>query len=321
MNKLNIAQRPFGDIVLNRLRRSNKTTFDLAQYLCCEKQHLERALFGEVPLAEVCKLSDLEKYFRTSKDYFVQVFENCAKNNPTYYDKPPMTIKLNLRSGGPIELVPADEKDIACYENFVKSVQNNLSFPPPDAQDDPELAVLYARVKDMVASKSFTLVTPGELKGSNLFNKDLTQTDFVMTTYPIKGAGSLTVIKGREAAASSTGDKYVFSDKMKNTINVLESDKPVDEHPNIVFGTQRLLALMDDPEFSKLIDNTPTDKLTEVLLKSLHNCNNPHNSDDDELVLVPKWLLQCLYDIACEHNYPIAADACEILAKHKKGDA
>ena len=92
-----------------------------------------------------------------------------------------------------------------------------------------------------------------------------------MTTYPIKGAGSLTVIKGREAAASSTGDKYVFSDKMKNTINVLESDKPVDEHPNIVFGTQRLLALMDDPEFSKLIDNTPTDKLTEVLLKSLHN--------------------------------------------------
>jgi ribosomal protein L37E len=82
MNNFSIAQRPFGDIVLNRLRRCNKTSFDLAQYLCCEKQHLERALFGEVPLAEVCKLTDLEKYFGTSDGYFIQVFQNCANNAP-----------------------------------------------------------------------------------------------------------------------------------------------------------------------------------------------------------------------------------------------
>lgn len=35
-------------------------------------------------------------------------------------------------------------------------------------------------------------------------------------------------------------------------------------------------------------------------------------------VEVPVDLLQCLFDIACEHNYPIAADACEILTKYKK---
>lgn len=35
-------------------------------------------------------------------------------------------------------------------------------------------------------------------------------------------------------------------------------------------------------------------------------------------VEVPVDLLQCLFDIACEHNYPIAADACEILIKYKK---
>jgi hypothetical protein len=84
-------------------------------------------------------------------------------------------------------------------------------------------------------------------------------------------------------------------------------------------GTKRLLALMDDPEFRKVIDNTTTDKLSEVVLKALHNRDKPNNPDD-ELVSVPKWLLQCLYDIACEHNYPIAADACEILTKHKKGE-
>lgn len=36
-------------------------------------------------------------------------------------------------------------------------------------------------------------------------------------------------------------------------------------------------------------------------------------------VVVPVDLLQCLYDIACEHDYPIAADACEILIKHREG--
>lgn len=319
MNDFSIAQRPFGDIVLNRLRRCNKTSFDLAQYLCCEKQHLERALFGEVPLAEVCKLTDLEKYFGTSDGYFIQVFQNCANNAPKYYDKPPMTIKLNLQSGGPIEIVPADEKTIACYEKFVESVQNNLNSPFKHVNHDPEMAGLYARVKELAASKSFTLISPREMNGSN---KDQACTDFLVTTYPITGIESLNIIKGREAEATSTGDKYVFSDKLKNTIETLKSDQLVGEYPNVVFGTKRLLALMDDPEFIKVIENATTDKLSGILLKALHNGDKPNNPDnsDDELVSVPKWLLQCLYDIACEHNYPIAADACEILTKHKKGE-
>lgn len=42
---------------------------------------------------------------------------------------------------------------------------------------------------------------------------------------------------------------------------------------------------------------------------------------NQDTVVVPVDLLQCLYDIACEHDYPIAADACEILTKHRKGIA
>uniref|UniRef100_A0AAU8KYY5 Uncharacterized protein n=1 Tax=Pantoea phage Survivor TaxID=3232176 RepID=A0AAU8KYY5_9CAUD len=44
----------------------------------------------------------------------------------------------------------------------------------------------------------------------------------------------------------------------------------------------------------------------------------PIEKPEAEVCTVPIDLLQCLYDIACEHNYPIAADACEILQQARK---
>lgn len=327
MNNFSIAQRPFGDIILNRLRRSNKTTFDLAQYLGCEKQHLERALFGEVPLVEVCKLGDLEKYFGTSEGYFTQVFLNCTKNNPKYYDKPPMVIKLNLQSGADIVLIPFKEDPDPSYDKLVENLKRTYAYPNIEHLAlKPGPTILHDRVKAIADSTSFKLLTPEKhgLGHTALTSSCRQEVDGIvsLTTCPIAGVASTKIIKGREADATPTGDKHVFSDKLKNTIETLKSDRLVGEYPNVVFGTKRLLALMDDPEFIKVIENATTDKLSEVILKALHNRDKPNNLDntDDELVLVPKWLLQCLYDIACEHNYPIAADACEILAKHRKGD-
>lgn len=85
-------------------------------------------------------------------------------------------------------------------------------------------------------------------------------------------------------------------------------------HLDRYFGTQ-------DGYWKEVYENT-----YRLALAELENAGeeeevpptSPIESNKDT-VIVPVDLLQCLYDIACEHNYPIAADACEILTKHREG--
>ncbi|AEV89465.1 hypothetical protein OBP_028 [Pseudomonas phage OBP] len=140
-------------------------------------------------------------------------------------------IKLNLSSGEPVELVGVDEDGIRRYEEAINKLRASMDYPGFGCLvgDDPEMESLITRLREYTKDKSFKLITPkadlaiSEMQCKSRIHRDPSEVEYVVTTYPITGPESVKVVKGRDLGIG-TGDKYVFSNQLKHTINKLGLD-------------------------------------------------------------------------------------------------
>lgn len=109
-------------------------------------------------------------------------------------------------------------------------------------------------------------------------------------------------------------------------LSITQLANKLDRDPQVVLnalnGVLPIGSIATFPELDKIFHTSPG-----YFAGVYENCRRSAEAElakvlaPTETVVVPVDLLQSLYDIACEHNYPIAADACEILTKHKKDNA
>lgn len=251
--------------------------------------------------------------------------------------QPGVFIELNLNNDKPVELVPVTPEGIMRYEQVMnrlrRSMEENLSINP---DNDPELDALYERVKQRANGKHFKVITPKALQPGDAINKDPAEIDYLITTYPITGIESVKIVKGRELGIG-TGDKFVFANQMRSTINKLGLSNPPPEEVDVLLGNSRIAALMEDPEFRKewegvvgeqlvelakrqlkkgLLDTEGIDIYTQPTLRQGETKITTEESAPKE-VLVPVGLLRELANIAIDNGYPCAEEAFQLLTKNK----
>lgn len=184
--------------------------------------------------------------------------------------QPGVRIELNLGTDKPIELVGVDEEGIRRYEEATAKLRASMDYPTHNFNhdSDPELDALIERIKDFSKGKSFKVITPKALEPGDTPKKDPGEVDYVITTYPITGIESVKIVKGRELGIG-TGDKFVISDQMKTTIGKLGLDNEKPKEVDVLLGNKYIAALMEDPEFRKVVEEANVKKLIALLTGAL----------------------------------------------------
>lgn len=282
---------------------------------------LEGILDDRYPALLTCHLQDLSIFTGDDIDFLnsLQEFDKLTDFEKQTLNPAPM--------GKPFVTLPVKT------EVRIKDPEIPLH---PVIENDPELDALFARIKEYTKGKTFKLITPSAIKSGSPIPRDGSEVDYVVTTYPITGPESVKIVKGRELGIGN-GDKFVFANQMRSTINKLGLSNPPPEEVDVLLSNSRIAALMEDPEFRKewegvvgeqlvelakrqlkkgLLDTEGIDIYTQPTLRQGETKITTEESATKE-VLVPVGLLRELANIAIDNGYPCAEEAFQLLTKNK----
>lgn len=312
---------------------------------------LEAILNDRYPVLLGCHLHDLAIFTGEDVDFLhsLEEFDKLTELEKVTLSSPPPGKPFVTRPIlGKVVIKDPESGEWEHEKEAIPVIKLNLNSDDPVELDeshlDPEMEALLARARELSKGKTFRIITPKAVEVGDELKKDPSEADYVVTTYPITGPQSVKIVKDRELGIG-VGDKFVFANQMRSTINKLGLSNPPPEEIEVMLGNKRIAALMEDPEFRKEWHGVVAGQLVELAKRKLAEgvelelpqrqtgCQQKDlyalsqqpgfrtmigaNEPIGNHVMVPIALLRELANIAIDNGYPCAEEAFQYLTKNK----